>query len=139
MERMTTTEAAKLGLADQIKGEISFDHDFKGFGIHESKCHVDIFTLQDDRKVVLLSDLAIGTSVTNACEQIATEVRRLHDLDPATTLWAETYPEDNMKKNHVTGKMLGQEFDQIFFNYNMATDEYSSPDWKRVKNNLLMS
>lgn len=55
---------------------LDFEHRFKGYGIHDSKCRVRAFPVPPagEHIVVVLTDLDEGTSVTNAAEQIAGEV-----------------------------------------------------------------
>jgi len=115
---------------DGIKHE-SFVHSFQWMHqprAPESRCQVDIFELPDNI-LVLLTDLGVGTSVTNASEQIATEVRRLKNLDPHTTIWAECYAEDFGDRPVLTEKYP---FDQIFYKYYPETDEYKHPDWRPI-------
>jgi len=54
-----------------------FTHDFKGFGTHKSRCLVQIWR-GENCCAVLFTDLNIGTSVTNAAEQIIEEVYSQH-------------------------------------------------------------
>ncbi len=63
-----------------------FYHEFKGYGIHDSRIKVHIY-----EGLVVLQDLSEGTSVTNAAEQLATEIRELKNLDP-NTRWIAVYP-----------------------------------------------
>lgn len=86
------------------KPDFEFVHEYKGFGIHNSECKVEIWTqIMSDRKnaVILFTDLGKGTSVTNASEQIVTEIWQkclpglFHQKD---CLFLETYDGD---KNNV--------------------------------------
>lgn len=85
-----------------------FDHHFKGFGIHPSTVRVNLFK-KGDLTIVVLQDLAKGTSVTNAAEQIAKEVQKLKNInvDPMKTVWLECYP-------YYGGDY---DIDQILFNF----------------------
>ena len=92
-----------------------FIHTYKGFGIHLSKCRVQIW--EDAAKnVVLFSDINKGTSVTNASEQIAQEIKP--NLTRIAVRFFETYPHND------------SEYDEI--SYTIRDGEYSSPDWKRM-------
>lgn len=109
----------------------SFVHTFNWLGRRfESKCQVDIFKY-DGKTLVLLTDLGQGTSVTNASEQIATEVMRLKKLHPIETMWAEVYAED--LQNGVPKEWAKKHpFDQINYKYDSVTHQYYSPDWQPI-------
>ena len=68
----------------------SFIYSFKGFGIHPSKCKVDVFE-KAGYHVVVFTDIGMGTSVTNASEQLASEIVQLRGLDPERTKFYERY------------------------------------------------
>ena len=69
-----------------------FRHEFKGYGIHPSTCSVYIHS-DDDGHYILFEDLNEGTSVTNASEQLATEIVSLLKLDPFDCRFFEIYPQ----------------------------------------------
>lgn len=94
-------------------------HDFKGYGIHDSKINYHIYQT-DDAKVVVLIDLGKGTSVTNAAEQLATELTVAENLNHKEVKWMELYP----YYNHSAA--------WIDFKYDEMSEEYSSPDWTPV-------
>ena len=54
----------------------SFEHDFLGLGTHPSTCIVEIRYGQQASYITFI-DTDTGTSVTNASEQLANEVRHL--------------------------------------------------------------
>lgn len=68
---------------------------YLGFGIHKSSCWIDIFK-EDNKYIVIMTD-GSGTSVTNACETIATKVmeKLLPDVDIENIIWIEHYPKDD--------------------------------------------
>lgn len=74
---------------------LDFDFDFEGFGKCKSKCNIKVWTIQE-KQFVLLTDLGVGTSVTNASEIIITklyrEVFRLYHKEDL--IFAEMYTED---------------------------------------------
>lgn len=70
----------------------TFIHEYKGFGIHPSRCKVYI------KKVgistwVGFENLGEGTSVTNSSEQLATEICEKEELNPISCKFFEWYPE----------------------------------------------
>jgi hypothetical protein len=70
-----------------------FEHSFLGFGNCQSKCNVKVWK-SGDKRLVVLSDMGKGTSVTNAAEQIITELynSKLKNLPKDNLIFAETYP-----------------------------------------------
>lgn len=112
-----------------------FEHNFKGYGSHPSTVRVHIFS-KEDLKIVVFEDLGKGTSVTNASEQLATEVARLKKInpDPNKTVWLECYP-------YYGGNW---DFDQITYKFTLALglvkNEYifSEPNWKPMRNEIVI-
>ena len=68
-----------------------FVHEYKGFGIHPSKCKVYI-KHEGVLTFVGFEDMGEGTSVTNASEQLATEIVEKEGLNHEKTLFFEWYP-----------------------------------------------
>lgn len=72
-----------------------FQHEYKGFGIHPSKCMVYVKKVTNPRYgdtiFICFEDLGKGTSVTNASEQLATEIVNKLSLDPFNVRFFETY------------------------------------------------
>lgn len=97
---------------------------------NEAFCGLRIYNTETGA-VVILSELADnpGISVTNAIEQLATEIAKRYALNPKTTTWIEHYgpfsyyPQDGDDPNYET-------FDKITFAWrdNIA----SAPQWKRL-------
>lgn len=97
-----------------------FIHEFKGFGRVPSKCRVMAFS-DDGETFICFQDLGDGTSVTNASEQIATEVVDLLDLQPSSCRFFETYSQyDN------------DSFDEIIYQWSLTHGKWEAkhPDWK---------
>lgn len=68
---------------------------FKGFGIHNSECDVKIW-FEKEKAIVLFTDIGKGTSVTNASEQLVTEIYNgyLTKFDKNNVMFMETYERD---------------------------------------------
>lgn len=117
-----------LTLINQITRTIDkpeiFDHSFQWQGKrgHTSTVRVTIFRHRG-ANLVILQDLGKGTSVTNACEQIATEVGALKSLDPWKTVWIECYPGNTQD--------VIWSIDRIFMDYHRGA--YVSPTWGPVR------
>lgn len=106
-----------------------FIHEFHWLGRRfVSRCQVDIFKKNDDT-LVLFTDLGDGTSVTNASEQIATEIMKLKNLDPNKTLWAECYSEDFTNPKPPFNEKYP--FDQI--TYEFIDGELRHPEWRNME------
>jgi hypothetical protein len=67
-----------------------FLHVFKGFGRVQSQCLVRMYS-DDGETFICFIDLGVGTSVTNASEQIATEIVNEYHLNPSDCRFFETY------------------------------------------------
>lgn len=103
---------------------------YKGFGVHESYCYVDIFKYHNKYLVIMTepdSDDS-GTSVTNACETIATKVLNeyLIDVDVKNIKWIEHY--------YGGRRYLPESYDFVTFEYDGK--EFHSPVWKRLNGTL---
>lgn len=66
-------------------------HEYKGHGVFFSRCTVHIKEV-DNTTYVGFEDMGEGTSVTNASEQIASEIVNREGLDPKKTRFFEWYP-----------------------------------------------
>lgn len=67
-----------------------FFYNFKGFNRVPSRCLVKIISDQDDH-LICFEDTNEGTSVTNASEQLATEIVNQYKLNPNKCRFFETY------------------------------------------------
>lgn len=67
---------------------------YKGYGNCNSYCKLEIWK-EEDKAVVLFTDINIGTSVTNASDILVTEIYNnfLLDYDKKNCLFMETYDE----------------------------------------------
>jgi hypothetical protein len=96
-----------------------FQHNYKGFGAHPSKCMVYVKKVTNprygDTTFICFEDLGVGTSVTNASEQLATEIVEKLGLEPEKTRFFETYDKKTL--------------DEI--SYSWLDYKASSPDWSR--------
>lgn len=101
-----------------------FQHEYEGFGTHPSKCMVYIKKVTNprysDTMFVCFEDLGEGTCVTNASEQLATEIVKKMGLDPENTRFFETYDR--------------QQLDEI--TYSWKDLEASNPKWFPPEFNL---
>ena len=120
---------------------VGFLHEFKARGIRvPTTIQVDIFYFgqENTHALVILTDLDNGTSVTNASEQIATEVRRKYNLHPDKTLWAEVYLSEIQSRNgNLDGWMESNLFDQISYTYSKDDDEFRNPSWSTINTEAL--
>jgi hypothetical protein len=97
-----------------------FIHIFKGFGRVLSQCLVKIYS-DDGETYVCFIDLGEGTSVTNASEQLATEVVNEYHLLPEDCRFFETYSQFDYDG-----------FDEIEYKWEYINGEpvAKNPDWK---------
>jgi len=99
----------------------SFEHEFLGFGIHPSKCIVEIRD-SDSQSFITFLDINEGTSVTNASEQLANEVRHL--AKHSKIRYFERYIREKGK-----GKLKDPNtYDEIL--YEETNGKLHAPTWK---------
>lgn len=97
-----------------------FLHYFKGFGIHPSHCYVKIF-YDDGENFILFEDIDDGTSVTNASEQLASEIVNEYGFHPGDCRFFETYRQYDYET-----------FDEITYHWESNDKGHvaSNPSWK---------
>lgn len=102
----------------------SFTHNYKGYGIHPSSCMVHVVKEGDIHHILFEErEEDVGTSVTNASEQIATEIVSLLDLDHTKCRFYETYHYDDR-------------IDEISYTWNEG--EARNPTWSHgVKEDIV--
>lgn len=71
--------------------DTEYIHKYKGFGNCPSECQVNIWEIKGIHFVLVIN--GIGTSVTNAAEQLATEIASFHfsGVAKGKVVFAETY------------------------------------------------
>lgn len=102
-----------------------FNHEFKGFGSCKSICKVYVH-LVDDLYYICFEDLGIGTSVTNASEQLATEIVQKYNIKPEVCKFYETY---NYHGNRT--------FDEIIYKWENSIA--SNPEWMPSDRRILFN
>jgi hypothetical protein len=96
-------------------------HSFKGFGRVPSHCVVRIFS-DDGENLICFIDTNDGTSVTNASEQLASEIVNKCGFNPDECQFFETYSQYNY-----------EDFDEIEYTWTKKSDgkwEARLPQWK---------
>jgi hypothetical protein len=115
---------------------VNFRFEYKGLGVHESWCVVQVYT-HKKRCVAILTEPGVpdtGTSVTNACETIATMLYNEKGVFPKGTkpediIWCETYARSYREMEKSNG-----EVDRISFDF--KNGEYKNPQWSRIFTSL---
>jgi hypothetical protein len=94
-----------------------FQHEFKGYGRVPSTCSVKVVST-DNEHAVYFEDLNHGTSVTNASEQLASEIVDMLNLSPEDCRFFETYTRE--------------EFDEITYEWEFKRNKWIAKDpvWK---------
>lgn len=105
-----------------------FIHEFRGYNVHPSKCMVRKYT-DDGDTLICFIDLGVGTSVTNASEQLAQEIVNKYDLRPEDCRFFETYQQYDYDS-----------FDEIEYDWwpDINHWEARSPKWKPVIDDVLI-
>jgi len=98
---------------------VDFIHEYKGFGRVPSKCKVKIFS-DDGENLICFEDLGDGTSVTNASEQLASEIADKMCFNPTDCRFFETYSQYNYDS-----------FDEIIYQWSFTHGRWEAkhPDW----------
>ncbi len=93
-------------------------YNYKGLGVHDSKCEIFI-----NGNVVFASELvdSAGTSITNAAEDIATDICNEFGIKFKELVWIEHYPERGM---------YDETFDLVTFE--VIGGRLYNPSWKRI-------
>jgi len=103
----------------------SFRHEFKGWGIHPSSCNVYVQkNLETQECLILFEDIDDGTSVTNASEQLASEIVQLLELDPSKCRFFETYNDGRSSIDEIE--------------YDWKNNKADHPKWKPCKDNEIV-
>lgn len=118
------TELMKMKYVNDMTKD--FIHEYKGFGRVPSKCRVKIFS-DDGETLICFEDFGVGTSVTNASEQLATEIVDKFDLNPTDCRFFETYSQYNHDS-----------FDEITYEWSSLHGQWvaKEPDWRPASDEI---
>lgn len=94
-----------------------FIHVFKGFGRVTSQCLVRMYSDDGETKICFI-DLGVGTSVTNASEQLATEIVNEYHLDHSDCRFFETYQQYDYET-----------FDEITYSWRFEQRPFNTNRW----------
>ena len=87
-----------------------FQHEYLGLGVHPSVCMVYVKKVTNPRygdvHYVCFEELDKGTSVTNASEQLATEIVQKLGLEPEAIRFFETYDRETIDEISYSWKDL---------------------------------
>jgi hypothetical protein len=97
---------------------------FKDALKRSGECLIRVYEL-GSRVVVIATDLDEGPSVTNAAEEIATQIVEQFNIDPERLIWVEHYPRKDTRAK--PGTALGEEYDFVVFEWD--GDHFRNPDW----------
>jgi len=107
-----------------------FYHDFKGYGRVPSQCKVKIIQDKLLGTFICFINIGEGTSVTNASEQLASEIVNKFNLTPSKCRFFETYEEYNHDS-----------FDEIFYVWGLEKRNFTKhvanhPTWTPAPENI---
>jgi len=113
----------------------SFQHEFKGYGRVPSVCSVKIFS-NNGEHIIYFEDIGNGTSVTNASEQLATEIINRYAINPNECKFIETYRRDTKKLDGIS--YYYDLFDEITYDWTLKKGQWEAknPDWKPASNEI---
>lgn len=103
---------------------MNFYYDYLGFGRIRSRCFVHIRIFRD-KKLILFEDIGFGTSVTNASEQLASEIIQKMNYEHDDCRFFETYSQYDYDS-----------FDEIKYTWTLKNEKWiaSYPVWKPSNN-----
>lgn len=87
------------------------------------RCRLRVYQIPG-RTVVIATDQDIGPSVTNAAEEIATQVVHQFRIDPERLLWVEHYLREDTRAGQSSG---GEEYDLVTFVWDGK--QFVQPHW----------
>ena len=123
---------------------VDFRFEYKGLGMYDSWCVVQVYT-HKGRSIAILTEPGTdsGTSVTNACETIATKLFHTKGVFPKGTkpediIWAETYARNYKEMKKSNGEVDCIEFTIVNNIYDNKKEEYTfrNPKWTRIYTSL---
>jgi hypothetical protein len=110
--------------------DLTYNDRFRFRGLHgcRSACHLRLY--RSASKAVAIAtepEDNPGTSVTNACEQLAQQVCEHFAIDPETLTWVEHYPE---RGAYGTPSFVDEEYDLVTFE--TVSPLPAHPEWHFV-------
>jgi len=117
-----------------VKLIADFILNFKGYYGCNSKCGIEIYQNRN-KNIVIMTELPEnkGTSVTNACEAIATILFKNHNINPEDTIYIEHYHRDKKDTyDLIMFNKINQSTETNLFPYPLLVH---SPKWKRLGTN----
>jgi hypothetical protein len=94
----------------------TYIHEYKGFGIHPSACQV--YIMEEEGGIWIgFQDGNIGTSVTNASEQIASEIVGKENLNPEICRFFEWYPQYEGEVSEISYQWNGKNASNAKWSY----------------------
>ena len=103
-------------------------HEYIGIAGTPAVCDIVVIH-ENGAAAVLISERPdnLGTSVTNAIEHLATQIRKRHLQSVASDSirWLERYPGN-------TNAMRTESLDRVMLQWDISADRYRSPTWHPV-------
>ncbi len=116
--------------------DVDVIYDSEGYARCASRCRIRIFRREGRPPVVIASDEADanpGTSITNAAEELATDVARVYGLAGEPFVWIEHYDDranPTAARLRTFGSDKGESFDLVEFRAQGTT--LRSPEWTPI-------
>lgn len=112
---------AENPLVLEMKVDDDFTFDYHGHYNCRSVCGIQVLKIDNSQKVMILATELKnnpGTSITNAAENVATEVMRMLNMQYDNMIWIEHYENENEEDT----------FDYVRFECG-SRDSLSNPEW----------
>jgi hypothetical protein len=104
----------------------NYIHTFTGLWNRPAKCRIRVYRLESGMTVVIATELPDnpGTTITNAAELLATEIRQRFVAAGEAMVWIEHYQERDLVNGTPTIK---ETFDRVLFRWDGR--RYDDPQW----------
>ena len=84
------------------------------------------------REIVIATDINVGQSVTNECENIATLACRENHINILDLVFIEHYEEEeNAPRHRPNDPIYAEHFDRVKFTWNERDGKFQNPKWSR--------
>jgi hypothetical protein len=104
----------------------NYIHTFTGLWNRPAKCRIRVYRLESGMTVVIATELPDnpGTTITNAAELLATEIRQRLVTAGEAMVWIEHYQERGVVNGAPT---IQETFDRVLFRWD--GNRYDDPQW----------
>ena len=122
-------------MTGQRKAKKDYRLEWKDWKNLACACRVRIYDGQGEmegKTVVIATDINVGQSVTNECENIATLVCGENDINSRDLVFIEHYKKEDEAKHRRNDPLFAEHFDRVQFIFDVRTNRFKNPNWSRL-------